>query len=90
MGPAIYERYLPHIEAVLTGQRVTFELQIPTKGGSTRYAKALYIPDVDDTGKIKGFVSLKLDMTEKKMNESALQYQTHITKVRILNGTDNE
>ena len=73
LGPAAYEAVRPYLEKVLRGERVSYEQLIPYGSGGARYVQAHYIPDVSETGEVRGYVSLVHDFTERKQLEETLR-----------------
>lgn len=71
LGPDLYAKNKPHIEAALAGQRQDFDRDIPGPDGVVRHSQASYIPDVHD-GRVEGFFVLVTDITERVHSEQAL------------------
>jgi len=71
LGTSAYKIISSHVDKVLSGEIVGYETEIPYKDGGARFVNAMYIPDVDADGKVKGFFALVQDITERK--ESAEQ-----------------
>lgn len=69
VGSDDYQKMLPHIETVLSGEAVNFEMQANSKGGDAYWMNASYIPDFDSNGEVKGFFSMMDDITERKKIE---------------------
>ena len=69
VGHEYYTHVQPHIETVLSGQRVSFESELTTPDGQSRCLLVTYIPEVDDDGKIKGFFGLTNDISDRKATE---------------------
>ncbi|MGB3205216.1 MAG: PAS domain S-box protein [Crinalium sp.] len=69
LGVTAYQKFLPYIETVLSGQQVTFEAEIPYQNIGKRYVNAIYIPQFGDNKQVKGFVALVSDITERKQAE---------------------
>jgi PAS domain S-box-containing protein len=65
MGETTYQQVRPYVEIVLSGQPVTFELELCCSDGKSRWISANYIPDRNSTGEIKGFFSMVNDITER-------------------------
>ncbi len=67
-----YVHLAPKIAQALAGEEVQFE-------ATNRYPDAIrdvlitYVPDIDDGGKVCGFVALILDVTERRKAEDALR-----------------
>jgi PAS domain S-box-containing protein len=66
VGESAYEVIRPYVEQVLSGQKVTFESEIPYKDGRTRYVNAIYAPKLDGQGSVEGFVVLITDISEQQ------------------------
>ncbi len=69
LGDAYYAQAKPHIEAVLAGQEANFEAELICPDGQTRYLLAMYTPDLDEQGNVKGFFGLKNDISDRKATE---------------------
>ncbi len=71
LGPDLFERNRPYIEAALKGQPQVFERAIPRPDGKgVRHSLAHYLPDVVN-GEVQGFYVLVHDVTD--ITESRLQ-----------------
>ncbi len=73
LGESVYQSILPYVEAVLSGEQVTYETQLPHKDGTTHYMNVTYIPQFTQEGKVEGFVALITDITLNKLAEAALK-----------------
>jgi two-component system, cell cycle sensor histidine kinase and response regulator CckA len=79
---AIYERHLPHIDAVLAGEEQRFDSEIPDPSGGMRHSQVHYIPDVVD-GEVRGIYVLVTDLTHRAKAEDAvrsIERQAHATE----------
>ena len=68
------ERYAllkPHIDAVLTGETLTFEANVVYPNGERRDIRAVYVPHVE-RGTVRGYFSMTQDITQSKRAEEAL------------------
>lgn len=73
LGDVNYRRGVqPHFEAALRGQRVTFETNLPAVSNPRRWASVVLIPDVDDTGRVRGVYAMETDITERRMLEKQI------------------
>jgi PAS domain S-box-containing protein len=64
LGPVLYARHQPHIEAALAGQPQEFEHQMPPMAGHpARIVRVEYHPDPDEQGRIQGFYVNFTDLT---------------------------
>jgi PAS domain S-box-containing protein len=69
LGEEVYNTRLPHVQAALSGARVSYETQYTDASGKTRHVSLTYIPDVADTGDIKGYFGVEIDISERKAVE---------------------
>lgn len=72
MGKERFEILRPNIEKVLRGERVSFEVQMPSVNGP-RDTKGTYVPDMAPDGTVKGFFVHVRDITEKRKAQRELQ-----------------
>lgn len=71
LGPELYAKNKPHIDAVLAGHRQDFDRDIPAPDGTLRHSQASYIPHMSH-GEVAGFFVLVTDVTERVHAEQAL------------------
>jgi two-component system CheB/CheR fusion protein len=74
LGPERFERARGHVERVLRGERVEFEmapLQDPLREGLSHF-QVNYMPDVRD-GQVVGFIAMGFDITTVKQAEAAAE-----------------
>jgi PAS domain S-box-containing protein len=72
LGDSAYASIAKHVDAVLSGRKVTFEAPIPHEHGGTRYVRANYVPHWDDfRRKVVGFFVLVHDISVEKAAEAA-------------------
>jgi PAS domain S-box-containing protein len=65
-GTDNYQKMLPYIETVLSGQNVSFEMQLSNSQGNFYWMNATYIADFNGEGQVKGFFSMINNITERK------------------------
>jgi PAS domain S-box-containing protein len=75
IGEAAWEAILPHVDAVLAGNLVTYEAHVPYRKGGTRWISATYTPDLCKDGGVRGFVAHVNDITARRRAEDELKYQ---------------
>ncbi|MDJ0893668.1 MAG: PAS domain S-box protein [Alphaproteobacteria bacterium] len=68
-----YLQLKPKWDAVLAGERMTFETQLTYPDGKTRDIVATCIPHVDQAGVVRGFFGLVQDITQQKHIQEALK-----------------
>jgi len=73
LGGTAWEQLRGYVERALNGEAVTFETRIVYKNGPARDVRASYVPHLDSTGKVRGFVVLSNDLSEIKATELALR-----------------
>lgn len=71
--PDRYQRLKPHIDAVLAGQRQSFEAEFPTNDTKIEVAHGTYIPHIDEQGSVLGFFLLYQDVTQRRRADAALR-----------------
>jgi PAS domain S-box-containing protein len=69
MGDAYYAQAQPHIEAALAGHEVSFEAEMTTPDGRSRYLLTTYSPEIDEQGRVKGFFGMTIDISDRKAAE---------------------
>lgn len=63
-----FERLRPHVDRVLQGDTVSYEGEF-TFGGGKRFVHGTLVPDLDDSGKVRGYFSLTTDLSDRKAAE---------------------
>jgi PAS domain S-box-containing protein len=69
IGEEGFNAILPHVKAVLSGQRVEYEANVHYKGVGSRWVHVIYTPDKDRLGQVQGWVASILDITERKRSD---------------------
>lgn len=70
-GEVIHQETLPHVEAALRGEAVSFD-GVATVRDRTFHYQASYVPDRDSDGNVQGFYALTFDITKLKLAEAEL------------------
>jgi PAS domain S-box-containing protein len=73
IGETGFNTIMPHIKAVLSGQRVEYEANVQYKDVGSRLVHVTYTPDKDWLGHVRGWVASIIDITERKQIEVALR-----------------
>ncbi len=73
LGPEAYAAIEPYVDAVLRGERVEYEVEVPYEQLGSRHMWFAYAPEFGEEGRVTGFVSAILDITERKRAEQRLR-----------------
>lgn len=73
VGDEIWLVIQPYVEQVLKGKQVQFEYEIPHPASEVVWVSVIYIPDIDTTGRVNGFVAMVHDITALKRTELELR-----------------
>lgn len=87
LGPEAYETVRPHVASALSGDPVTFESEVPYARIGPKWVRATYVPNRDASGKVRGFVSLVLDVTAAKHAEQRLAEEARLNETLYRVGT---
>jgi PAS domain S-box-containing protein len=92
LGEKAYADVLPYAEAALGGESVSFEKELEYADGSRRFVNVSYIPDFDERGRVRGFVSLVRDLSERKRADDSMRFQARLldTVEQAVIATDND
>jgi len=72
MGEDAFSAMAPWLDRVLAGERVSFELQLPTAADAVRYVQVDGVPDIAD-GEVIGYYTLARDISDLKRAELSLR-----------------
>jgi PAS domain S-box-containing protein len=72
LGDASYAVIAEQIQKALGGERVDFEVEVPFRTGS-RWMSSTHVPDVGEDGRVRSFVAVIQDTTDRKKAELILQ-----------------
>ncbi|MDI1432455.1 hybrid sensor histidine kinase/response regulator [Polyangium sorediatum] len=85
LGELAYAAIESHVSAALRGERVEFEIEIPYEDLGPQVMRCAYDPEVDDEGRITGFVATIVNVTESRQARKALRE----TEERLRTLSDN-
>ena len=85
LGVSGYSAIECHVDAALRGERVEFEVEIPYEGVTPQVMRCAYDPEVDEEGRITGFVAAIVNVTESRQARNALRE----TEERLRTLSDN-
>ncbi len=83
-----YALFKPHIDAVLSGESVTFETEAAYPSGERRNIRSVHVPHVDPQGTVRGYFSLTQDITESKRAEKEIRTLNADLERRVLERTE--
>ncbi len=72
LGPDLYAKNLPFLEAALAGEPQLFDREIPTPSGEVRYTQVSYVPDVVE-GEVHGLFVLVTDISDRRRIEEEVE-----------------
>ena len=84
--PEVLDRIRPYLDAALNGEFVHFEEVLEYADGKRRSIEAAYVPHVEDSGAVRGFISLVADVTERLQREQELRHAQKMEAVGKLTG----
>ena len=87
LGEEAYASFKQYVDAVLGGQRVEFETEIPYKGIGRHYTHAAYVPEFGEQGEIRGLVAVISDITQRKRIEEEIRQLNESLERRVAERT---
>ena len=81
LGEATYQVVEPYIQRALAGQSVTYEAELTYPSGKKQIS-AIYIPDFDADGRVRGYYGLISDISEQR--DAALRERKRAEAASIL------
>ncbi|MFI4881372.1 MAG: PAS domain S-box protein, partial [Phycisphaerales bacterium JB064] len=73
VGPKAFEMILPRLTLALSGQQVSFEGAVDYPAVGRRDVSAVYVPDIDPSGAVRGMFAMISDVTDRRQAEAALR-----------------
>jgi PAS domain S-box-containing protein len=67
VGERFYRSVRPYLERALSGEQVRFAQDIELGGGRMVSVEAIYVPDMDEVGAVRGLYILAMDVTERNL-----------------------
>lgn len=80
VSPEHYAKVAPYFERALSGEKVTFELDIKAPDGESLYGQVTALPDFNSDGVVCEFYIIVADITERKIAENLLQQSQQQSK----------
>ncbi|MGK5019638.1 PAS domain-containing protein [Janthinobacterium sp. LB2P10] len=81
LGQKLFDVYAHHVQGVLAGRPQSFERDLLSATGQVCHTWTNYIPDIDDSGGVRGFFVLASDVSELKHTQLRL-YELNEQMVR--------
>jgi len=78
IGEKAYADVREYVDRALAGESVSFEKELEYADGSLRFVNVSYIPDLDELGRVRGFVVLVRDLSERKRAEDSMRFQARL------------
>ncbi|WP_375593475.1 PAS domain S-box protein [Algihabitans albus] len=73
LGRESFNRLKPYLQGACEGRHSKFETSLTYPDGIKRHIQGLHVPDRDETGRVRGFVAMALDITDHKQTENELR-----------------
>ena len=80
VGPEAFETFRPHMDAVLRGERVEYDIAAKVGRLDLRQYHIILVPERDDEGETIGYVASIIDITEAKLSKEKLAAQLQATQ----------
>ncbi|MCO5978757.1 PAS domain-containing protein [Ideonella oryzae] len=77
LGPGVYQSIKPFVDRAMAGERVSYERERYI-GQTRRIQEAVYIPQFDANGAVRGVIVVVQDVTERKREEMLLREMAHV------------
>src|SRR5215471_20576168 len=72
LGEEVYASVEPYVDAALRGERVEFERELAYGEVGAHYVWVACEPEFDEVGRVAGFVTMVLDITDRKQAEEKI------------------
>jgi two-component system, cell cycle sensor histidine kinase and response regulator CckA len=86
IGARGYEDIRPHVERVLSGEKVEHTTQVSLPGGRRRWIHSVYVPTYAHQEEVDGFIAVDLDVTEEKRTAEQLRQTQRLESLGVLAG----
>lgn len=77
LGPSAYQSIKPFVDRALAGERVSYERERYV-GQTRRIQEAVYIPQFNANGAVRGVIVVVQDVTDRKRQETLLREMAHV------------
>jgi PAS domain S-box-containing protein len=71
IGEAGFAAIRPYVERVLHGERVEYEVDVPFEAAGRRALRVVDTPDLDEAGRVQGWIASIVDLTERRRADEA-------------------
>src|SRR5215475_2810924 len=83
LGEEVYAGIEPYVDAALRGERVEFERELAYPELGAHYVWVTYEPELDEVGRVAGFVTTILDITDRKQAEEMISIQERFSDLIV-------
>ncbi len=83
LGEDAWRTVRSRLEQALSGETVDYEEQMHYRTGGPRWVHTTLVPDRDDSGRVRGFVAMVTDISERRRTEEALREQTERNRLIV-------
>ncbi|MGB3616433.1 MAG: EAL domain-containing protein [Elainellaceae cyanobacterium] len=74
IGSQAYQKAQKFVERALSGETVSYEMDMPYGQGTSRHVSAVLVPDNDDGGQVNGYYALIHDISPLKRTQQRIIY----------------
>jgi PAS domain S-box-containing protein len=78
LGKEAFESLRHHFERALAGEKVVYEEEVDYQSVGRRWISASYVPTLNASGVVDGWVAVIVDVTERKLAEEAISKVSQI------------
>ena len=86
IGSEAYAQVRPYLEQAHSGEQVSYEYSRTNAAGRQVYARSAVVPEAAESGGVRGFFVLSIDITEQKASQAALIQAQKMEAVGQLTG----
>jgi PAS domain S-box-containing protein len=83
IGKEALKTISPHIEKVLNGRTVEYEMEVQFRSVGPRWINCVYVPDRDSDGNVVGWFASLIDIGARKKAEAMLQRSKELLEERV-------
>jgi len=83
LGEEAYASIEPYVDAALRGERGEFEMELASGEMGAHYVRGAYEPEFDEVGQLAGFVTMVIDITDRKQAEERISIEERFSDLMV-------